>query len=97
MVKMPPTSIEIINGHFRPRSSDVGAQISGPNAKPSTYRVVPSVPTSDPMPNSLLALLVAGAKMALLNDAMKVPLQTRIEVKSLIWKISYQCFGCLDC
>jgi hypothetical protein len=63
MVKMAPLSIEIVSGHFHPLSSDIGAQISGPDAKPSTYRVVPSVPTSDPTPNSLLALLIAGAKI----------------------------------
>lgn len=88
MVKMPPISIETVSGHFRPRSSDQGAQISGPDAKPSTYRVVPSVPTSDPTPNSLLALLIAGAKMALVNETMKVPPQTRLEVKSLVRKMS---------
>jgi hypothetical protein len=62
----------------------MGAHINGPNAKPRTYRVVPSAPTSDPTPNSLLALFAAGAKMALVKDTMKVPLHTRIEVKSLI-------------
>lgn len=90
---MPPISIARVSGHFRPRSSDQGAQISGPDAKPSTYKVVPSAPTSDPVPNSLLALLIAGAKMALVNDTTKVPLQTRIEVKSLVRKGRYHYLG----
>lgn len=83
MVKIPPIRIAIVNGHFRPSNSDVGAQISGPVANPRTYRLVPNVPTSDPTLNSLQALLIAGEKIALVNDTTKVPLHTRDEVKSL--------------
>ena len=65
----------------------------GPVAKPSTYRVVASVVTSNPTRNSLLALGMAGAKMALVNDTMNVPLQTRMEVNSLVGKMGHQYFS----
>ena len=58
--------------------------------------MVPSVPTSDPMPNSSLALLIAGAKMALVKETTKVPLQTRMEVKSLIEEMNHEYLGSPD-
>ena len=76
----------MIRGHFLPLSSEIGAQINGPDAKPRTYRVVPRDPTSVPTPKALLALLIPGAKMALFNETMKVPEQTNREVKSLSCK-----------
>lgn len=88
MVKILPPSIAIVSGHLRPLSSDKGAQSIGPAANPNTYNVVPSVPTSVPTPNSLLAWSVPGAKTALVNDTMNVPLQTRMEMKSLVVSLS---------
>lgn len=83
IVKIPPPNIPIVKGHFLPRSSDAGAQIRGPDAKPRTYRVVPSVPTTVPTPKVLLASSIPGANMALVRETIKVPEQTRIELKSL--------------
>jgi hypothetical protein len=51
--------------------------------KPRTYSVVPRVPTSDETPNSSLAALIPGAKMALVKETMKVPEHTSIDAKSL--------------
>ena len=73
MVKMAPPNIPAVSGHRLPISSEAGAQIRGPDAKPRTYRVVPSVPTSGLTLKALLALLVPGAKIALVNDAVRVP------------------------
>ena len=55
--------------------------------------MVASLPTSIPTPNSLLALSVAGAKIALVNETKKVPLQTKVEVKSLFRTRDYQHLG----
>lgn len=56
-------------------SSEPGAQTRGPEAKPSTNKLVPRVVTSLDTPNSLLARLDPAAKIALLKDATNVPLQ----------------------
>ena len=94
MVKMPPASIAIVSGHFLPRSSDQGAQNSGPDANPSTYSVVPNFPTSDPTPNSLLMLSEPGAKMALVRATMKVPEQTRVDMTSLVHQLVFALTFC---
>ena len=83
MVKIPPPSMAIVTGHLRPLISEAGAQIRGPELKPSTYSVVPSVPTSELTPNSLLAESIPGAKTALVKETMNVPEHTRIDEKSL--------------
>lgn len=90
MVKIQPPSMAIVRGHLRPLSSDTGAQIIGPAAKPNTYKVVPSVATSDPTLNSRLASSVPGANTALVNDTINVPLHTKTEMKSLIASLSQQ-------
>lgn len=45
--------------------------------------MVPNVAMSDETRNCLLALAEPGAKMALEKETTRVPLQTRIDVKSL--------------
>lgn len=84
IVKTALPIMPTVSGHLRPASSDQGAQITGPKAKPSTYNAVPSVPTSELTPKSLLALLVPGAKTALLNEVVKVPKQATNEMYSLL-------------
>lgn len=73
IVKIAPPSMPIVSGHRRPMSSEDGAQITGPKAKPSTKKVVPRVPTSVLTLNCFLAAFVPGAKTALVNDAVRVP------------------------
>lgn len=70
----------MVNGNRLPTSSEEGAQINGPDAKPRTYKVVPSVPTSELTPKALLASAVPGAKIALEKDAVRVPRQTIDEI-----------------
>jgi hypothetical protein len=72
-----------VNGHRLPISSEEGAQIKGPEAKPRTKSVVPRIPTSELTPNALATPPVPGAKIALANDATKVPKQTMTEMYSL--------------
>ena len=80
MVKMAPPNMPMVSGHRLPISSEAGAQIRGPEAKPRTYRVVPSVPTSELTLKGLLALSVPGAKTALVNDAVRVPRHASNEI-----------------
>lgn len=80
MVKMAPPNMPMVSGHRLPISSEAGAQIRGPEAKPRTYRVVPSVPTSELTLKVLLALSVPGAKTALVNDAVRVPRHASNEI-----------------
>lgn len=67
-------------GQRRPIISELGAQINGPDAKPRTKRLVPSAMTSRPALKSTPACAAAAAKMALLNEAMKVPKQAVVAV-----------------
>ena len=79
-MKMAPPNMPAVSGHRLPTSSEAGAQIRGPDAKPRTYRVVPRVPTSELTLKVLLALSVPGAKTALVNDAVRVPRHASNEI-----------------
>jgi hypothetical protein len=72
-VKIPHPKRPRDSGQRRPMSSEAGAQMVGPAAKPSTYSVTPSEPTSWLTWNSLLAEAMAAAKTALANEPAKVP------------------------
>lgn len=80
IVKIEDPKIPKKSGHRRPMSSDPGAQINGPDANPSTKRLVPSAVTSRPTSNFWLAELAPAAKMALLKEATKVAQQAAVEM-----------------
>ncbi|RMZ89330.1 hypothetical protein DV736_g3460, partial [Chaetothyriales sp. CBS 134916] len=71
------------NGSDRPISSDAGAHIMGPEAKPSTKSDVPNVPTSALTPKFELAASVPGANEALAKEAWSVPRQSILDIRSL--------------
>lgn len=75
IVKIEEPSMPIQSGHRRPISSEPGAQMIGPNAKPKTKRLVPRAATTLPTLNSSLACVSPAAKIALLKVATHVPLQ----------------------
>ena len=91
MRKMLVPNIPTISGHDRPMSSDAGAQITGPDAKPRTKREVPKSPISALTPRLELAAAAPGAKTALANEAWKVPKQTMNDTKSLDSRVVCQC------
>lgn len=80
MVKIEDPSMPMQSGQRRPISSEPGAQISGPEAKPRTKRLVPSAVTSFPTSNSFLAPTAPAAKMALLNDATNVAQHAAVDM-----------------
>lgn len=80
IVKIEDPKIPRRSGQRRPMSSDPGAQINGPDANPSTMRLVPSAVTSRPTLKFWLAELAPAAKMALLKEATKVAQHAAIEM-----------------
>ena len=80
IVKIEDPKIPINSGHRRPMSSDPGAQINGPEANPSTKRLVPNAVTSCPTEKVWLDWAAPAAKMALLKEATKVALHAAVEM-----------------
>lgn len=80
--------MDIINGNFRPLSSDRGAHRSGPVAKPSTYSDNPSIPTSVETPNCRATAVVAAEKILLVKAAVNVVYPSIIARNILIVKLT---------
>lgn len=72
MLKIPHPKRPTDNGQRRPISSDAGAQIVGPAAKPKTYNVTPSDAASVPILNCSLTEPMAAEKTALAKEPAKV-------------------------
>lgn len=59
ILKMAKTNMPKNRGYLRPYNSDRGPKTMGPNAKPSTKRLTPSIITTCETPNSLAVGIVA--------------------------------------
>ena len=83
MVNTAPPSMPSVNGHRLPNSSEAGAQMTGPAAKPNTKSDVPSIPTSDPTLKDLAAAAEPGAKTPLAKDGINVPKHAIVDMSIL--------------
>lgn len=72
ILKIEKPKDEMISGYLRPYSSDIGAQIIGPVANPSTYSDTPRTPTSVEMLYSRVTDPMAAEKIDEPNAAVKV-------------------------
>jgi hypothetical protein len=72
ILKIPNRKTPTLSGYFRPRTSEAGPNIKGPNANPRTYRAVARTDTSLDIPNSWMSWPLAG----LITDEPKVAMHT---------------------
>ena len=77
-------NIDQASGKYLPFRSDKGPKISGPNAKPKTYKDTPSVATSFWMSYARITAGIAGAKMLLAEATIIVLVLSIVQVAALL-------------
>lgn len=80
MAKTLNAKAAMIIGTLRPYSSDMGAQMMGPNAYPRTKREVPRVATSPPIAKSACNCCEAAENTLLLKVALR---ESRIRIADM--------------